>query len=341
MSAHLQPTEVPPPVAMLKMLEGFWASRSVYAAAKLGLPDLLKNGAKTLEELASGTGAHAGSLYRLLRALVSIGVFNEDESRRFSLTPLGATLRTDVPGSLRFVVIEELGENHYTAWEKLLYSIRTGDIAFNHIYGKSKWEYMSEHADEARIFDEAMASFGSVVSAAIVQAYDFSASHTVVDVGGGKGSLLAAILQANQEVRGALFDAPHVVEAARDYLTSEGVMPRCEVIGGDFFQSAPSADTYVLRWIIHDWDDERSIAILKNCRKAMSPAGKVLLVEAVLKPGTATSFAKFLDLNMLVMTGGRERTEAEYANLLKAAGLNLTRIIPTRTEMSVIEATRG
>jgi hypothetical protein len=330
--------EVPPPVAMLKIIEGFWASRSVYAAAKLGLPDLLKDGANTSEELATATGTHAPSLYRLLRALASIGVFAEDEPRRFRLTPLGATLRTDVPGSLRFIVIEELGENHYPAWEKLLYSLNTGAIAFNHVYGKSKWQYMTEHADEARIFDQAMASFGGVAAAAIVEAYDFSASQRVVDVGGGNGSLLAAILKANPRVQGVLFDIPHVVEAARGYLESEGVMSRCRVVGGDLFQSAPPADMYVLRWIIHDWDDQRSVAILKNCRNAMSARCKVLLVEAVLKPGRATTFAKFLDLNMLVMTGGRERTEAEYSNLLSAAGLKLTRIIPTHTEMSLIEA---
>jgi 2-polyprenyl-3-methyl-5-hydroxy-6-metoxy-1,4-benzoquinol methylase len=302
------------------------------------LPDLLKDGANTTEELATATGTHAPSLYRLLRALASIGVFAEDEARRFSLTPLGATLRADVPGSLRFIVIEELGENHYPAWAKLLYSLNSGAIAFNHVYGKSKWEYMTEHADEARIFDQAMASFGGVAAAAIVEAYDFSASQRVVDMGGGNGSLLAAIMKANPEVRGVLLDVPHVVEAARRYLESEGVMSRCEVVGVDFFQSAPPADMYVLRWIIHDWDDERSVAILKNCRNAMSVGGKVLLLEAVLKPGRATTFAKFVDLNMLVMTGGRERTEAEYANLLSAAGLKLTRIIPTHTEMSVIEA---
>ena len=338
MSAHPQPMELPPPVAMLKILEGFWASRSVYAAAKLGLPDLLKDGAKTTEELAAATSTHAPSLYRLLRALAGIGVFDEDKPRRFSLTPLGATLRTDVPGSLRFIAVEELGENHYPAWEKLLYSLNTGAIAFNHVYGKSKWQYMTEHAEEARTFDQAMSSFGGVAAAAIVEAYDFSASQKIVDVGGGNGSLLAAILKPNPHVRGVLFDAPHVVEAARSYLESEGALSRCEVVGGDFFQSMPPADTYVLRWIIHDWDDERSVAILRNCRKGLSAAGKVLLVEAVLKPGRATTFAKFLDLNMLVMTGGLERTEAEYANLLSAAGLKLTRIIPTHTEMSVIEA---
>jgi len=323
---------------MLKILEGFWLSRSVYAAAKLGLADLLHDGALTAEELASATGTHAPSLYRLLRALAGAGVFEEDERRRFSLTALGATLSTDAPGSLRFIMIEELGENHYPAWEKLLYSLKTGAIAFHHVFGKSKWQYMTEHDDEARIFDQAMAGFGMAAAAALVEAYDFSGCRKVVDVGGGNGSLLAAILKANPQVRGVLFDLPHVVEAARTHLESEGVISRSEVVGGDFFQSAPPADMYVLRWIIHDWDDERSVAILKHCRNAMAGSGKLLLVESVLKPGRETTFTKFLDLNMLVMTGGRERTEAEYANLLMAGGLQLTRIIPTDTAMSVIEA---
>ena len=330
--------ELPAPVAMLQMIQGFWQSRAVYAAAKLGIPDLLKDGAKSSEELAEATGTHAPSLYRLLRALDCVGVFREYEGRRFSLTPLGETLRSDVPGSLRYFAIEELGENHYPAWEKVLYSVRTGAIAFNHVFGASKWEYMTQHPDEARIFDEAMGSFSSVVAEAIVGAYDFSASETVVDVGGGDGRLLAAILKANVQARGVLADLPHVAEGARRRFESEGLAGRCEVAGGDFFASAPGGDTYVLKWIIHDWDDAQSAAILTNCRKALAPGGKVLIIEAVLQPGRATSFGKFVDLNMLVMTGGRERTKAEYRALLHSAGLQLRQIVPTQTEMSIIEA---
>jgi hypothetical protein len=331
--------ELPPPVAMLQMIQGFWISRALYVAAKLGIPDLLKDGPKNSDDLAQATGTHAPSLYRLLRALDSIGVFTEHDNGRFGLTPLGETLRTDVPGSLRFFAIEELGENHYPAWEKVLYSVNTGAIAFDHVYGASKWQYMMQHPDEARIFDEAMASFSSVVIAEIVSAYDFSGSGTIVDVGGGDGSLLAAILKANAGARGILADLPHVAAGAIRRLTNEGLSDRCDVAGGDFFETVPSADTWILKWIIHDWDDERSAAILRNCRKAMAmSSGKVLIVEAVLQPGRATSLSKFVDLNMLVMTGGRERTEPEFRALLASAGLKVTRIVPTRNEMSIIEA---
>jgi hypothetical protein len=323
---------------MLQMIQGFWVSRAIYVAAKLGIPDLLKDGPKSPDELAHATGTHAPSLYRVLRALHSIGIFAADDRGRFALTPLGDTLRTGVPGSLRFFAIEELGENHYPAWENVLHSIKTGAIAFDHVYGASKWQYMTKHPDEATIFDEAMASFSSVVAAAIVAAYDFSSSATAVDVGGGDGLLLSTILKANPHLRGVLADLPHVAEGALRRFQVEELTDRCQIAAGDFFDSLPAADTYVLKWIIHDWDDEQSVAILKNCRKAMTEGGKVLLVEAVIGPGTTTAFSKFMDLNMLVMTGGRERTEAEYRALLDAAGLRLTRIVPTRTEMSIIEA---
>jgi hypothetical protein len=341
MSGQTQPHELPPPVVMLQMIQGFWVSRALYVAAKLGIPDLLKDGPKSSAELAQATGTHAPSLYRVLRALDSVGVFAEDDQQRFALTPLGATLRTDIPGSLSFFAIEELGENHYPAWEKVLHSVKTGAIAFNHVYGASKWQYMTGHPEEARIFDEAMTSFSSVVASAVVAAYDFSSCATIVDVGGGDGSLLAAILKTHPQLRGVLADLPHVVEGAQRRFKTEGLAGRCAIAPSDFFESAPKGDTYVLKWIIHDWDDERSVTILKNCRNAMTKDGRVLVVEAVIQPGSATSFGKFMDLNMLVMTGGRERTDAEYRALLDSAGLKLTRIIPTHTEMNVIEAVRA
>jgi hypothetical protein len=331
--------ELPPPVAMLQMIQGFWISRAIYVAAKLGIPDLLKDGPRTSDDLAQATGTHAPSLYRLLRALDSIGVFVEQDNHHFALAPLGATLRTDVPGSLRFFAIEELGENHYSAWEKMLYSVNTGAIAFDHVYGASKWQYMTQHPDEARIFDEAMTSFSSVVIAEIVNAYDFSGSKTIVDAGGGDGSLLAAILKANPHAHGILADLPHVAAGAKLRFESEGLSDRCAVAGGDFFEVVPAGgDTYVMKWIIHDWNEERSAMILRNCRKAMTTAGKLLIVEAVLQPGRATSLSKFVDLNMLVMTGGRERTEPEFRALLASAGFKVTRIVPTHAEVSIIEA---
>ncbi len=341
MSAQAQPKELPPPAIMLQMIQGFWISRAIYLAAKLGIPDLLKGGPQSSQDLAQATGTHAPSLYRVLRALDSVGVFAEDSQGRFTLTPLGATLLTDVPGSLRFFAIEELGENHYPAWEKVLHSVQTGAIAFDHVYGESKWQYMAQRPEEAMIFDQAMASFSWVVASAIVGAYDFSSSRTVVDLGGGDGSLLSGILRAHNHLRGVVADVPHVVERARLRLEADGLSGRCGTAGVDFFQEVPNSDTYVLKWILHDWTDEQCVTILKNCRNAMTADGKVLIVEGVLQPGAATSFGKFVDLNMLVMTGGRERTEAEYRRLLEAAGLKLTAVIPTQTEMSIIEAVKA
>jgi hypothetical protein len=340
MSSHPHSEELPPPVVMLGIVQGYWASRAVYVAAKLGIADLLESGPRPCAELARVTETHEPTLYRVLRALAGIGILQEETDGSFALTPIGATLRSDVPGSLRHFAIEELGENHYPAWEKVLYSVKTGGIAFNQVYGKSKWQYMTEHPDEASIFNAAMSSFSFVVAGAIVEAYDFSASRTIVDVGGGDGSLLTTILKANGHARGILADLPHVAEQARGRIAAEGLAERCAVSPGDFFREVPSADTCILKWIVHDWDDDRSIAILRNCREALTPGGKVLLIEAVVEPGPATAFSKLMDLNMLVMTGGRERTEPEYRALLQSAGLTLTRIVPTHTAMSVIEASR-
>ena len=335
-----QPIELPPSAAMLQMIQWFWVSRALYVAAELGVSDLLLDGPKHSEELAEATRTHAPSLYRVLRALGSVGVFAEDDERRFTLTPLGETLCTDVPESLRHFAIEVLGQNHYNAWDRVMYSVRTGATAFDHVYGVTKWQFHAEHAEDARIFDEAMVSFNAVVAKAVVASYDFSSDDKVVDVGGGDGSLLSVILQANPRLRGVLVDLRHVTDSARRRFKKNGLAERCEVVPGDFFAPLPEGDSYILKWIIHDWDDQWSEAILSNCCAAMANGGRVLIIESVLRPGGATSFSKFMDLNMLVMTGGRERTEAEYRAILGRAGLKLTRIIPTSTEISVIEAVR-
>lgn len=266
----------------------------------------------------------------------------EDEHGCFALTPIAATLRTDVPGSLRAFAIAELGKAHYPAWREALHSVKTGEIAFDHLFGMDVWQHRTQHPEDGKIFDEAIASFSSVINAAIVASYDFSSLSKIVDVGGGDGSLLASILQANLEMKGVLFDLPHVVVGARRRIEAEGLAERCKVVAGGDFTSVPSeGKTYLLKWIIHDWDEERSVAILKNCHRAMVENGKLLLVEAVIPHGNTPSFHKFMDLNMLVMTGGRERNEAEYQTLVEAAGFRLTRIVPTQSEMSVIEGARA
>lgn len=341
MSAQAQSIELSPPAALLQMIQGFFVSRAICVAAELGIPDLLKWGPMNSEELAQAAGAHATSLYRVLRALASVGVLTEDDRQRFALTPLGSTLRSDIPGSLRSLAIEVLGGSHCAAWEKLLYSVKTGAIPFNHVYGVSRWQYNAEHPHEAKAFDEAMASFNSVIAGAVVASYDFSTCRAVVDVGGGNGSLLAAILKAHPHLRGVLADLPHVRDGAQHRLRAEGVSERCEFVAADFFKSVPKGDTYMLKWIIHDWDDHIAEVILKNCCAAMENGGRVLIIESVVQPGTATSFSKFMDLAVLVMTGGRERKEREYRALLGRVGLRLTHIIPTNTEMSLIEAQRS
>ena len=313
--------------AMFDIIEGFWFSRAVYIAAKLGLADLVAERARTADELAVATQSCAKSLYRILRALASRGIFTEDPSGRFSMTPPAAPLLTT-----------ELGEEHYPAWGNLLHTVKTGETAFDYTFRMSPWEFFAHNPENARIFDRAMTNVNGVVNAAVLRAYDFSKIKLIVDVAGGQGSLMAAILKANPSLRGIVLDMPHVTETTKRLIEAEGLSGRCEVLGGDFFESVPAGgDTYIMKWIIHDWNDERSIAILKNCRRAVVPGGKLLLVEAVLPPANQRAFSKFMDLNMLVMTGGRERKESEYNALFEAARFRLTGVISTESEFNLIE----
>jgi hypothetical protein len=324
---------------MLQIISGFWVSRAIYIVAKLGIADHLASGPKTAEEIAAATGTHSGAIYRIFRALSSVGVLTEDADQRFGLTPLSETLRTDAPGSLRAFATVELGEEHYPAWGELLYSVKTGGIAFDKHFGMPIWEFFAKNPENARTFDDAMTNVSLAVKDAILTSYDASNIGKLADIAGGHGSLLASILKANSEMRGILFDLPDVTDGARKLIEAEGLSDRCEVVAGSFFESVPEgADAYIMKWIIHDWDDERSIAIFKNIRRAIAEGGKLLLVEAVVPPGSEPHFSKFIDLNMLVMTGGRERTEEEYRQLLEAGGFRLTKVIPTDSPMSIIEA---
>lgn len=343
MTERNQPSNanVPPTVAMLQLISGFWISRAIYIAAKLGIADHLRDGNRTVDELAAATRTHAPSLYRVLRALASVGIFTESEKSGFALTPLAETLRTGVPGSLRAFATVELGEEHYPAWGELLHSVKTGEIAFDRAFRMPVWEFFEQNPENAKTFNDAMTGMTLAVNDAVLSSYDFSSISKIVDVGGGHGSLITSILKANPQMRGILFDAPPVIEGARHRIVEEGISERCEAIAGDFFESVPSGgDAYILKWIIHDWDDERSRTILKNCRRVMAEDGRLLLVEAVVPPGSEPHFSKFIDLNMLVMTGGRERTEGEYRTLFESSGFRLTRIIPTESPMSIIEGER-
>lgn len=337
-----QPTQATPPqLAVLQMASGYWVSQSIYVAAKLGIADLLKDSPKSCDELATATGTNAQALYRVLRALASVGVFAETQLKHFTLTPLAACLQSDVPGSFRAFVIM-LGEEHYRAWGDLMHGVQTGGSPFEHVYGMNVFEYYAQNAEPAKIFDEAMTNGSVLESAAIAASYDFSSIQTLVDVAGGQGLLIASILKSNPTLKGVLFDQPSVIERAKPFLEGEGVLERCQLTVGDFFESVPEGgDAYILKHIIHDWNDERAIAILKQCHKVMPANGKILVAEQVIPPGNEPFMGKLLDLNMLVMApGGCERTEAEYRLLFEKAGFKLTRIVPTQEEMSIIEGIR-
>ena len=336
-----QESNVPPPVAMLQLISGFWISRCIYIAAKLSIADLVKQEPKTAGELAATAGAHAASLFRVLRALASVGIFTQDDKDRFGITPLSETLRADVPGSLRAFAMTELGEEHYPAWGDLLHSVRTGGIAFDHTFGTDVWKYFAEHPDNARIFNDAMSGMTAQANEALHAAYDFAGINALVDIGGGHGGLLTSILRRNAQMRGILFDSPQVIDGARQSMQVSDVAQRCELVGGNFFESVPlGGDAHILKWIIHDWDDEKSLVILRNSHRALAENGKLILVEAVVPSGSELHFSKFMDLNMLVMTGGRERSEEEFRRLYEASGFRLNRIVPTESPFSVIEGVR-
>jgi hypothetical protein len=328
----------PAPATLLKMMTGYWVSKALNVAAELGLADLLQPGPRTSDDLATACGAHAPTLYRLLRALASVGVFTEVDERRFALTPLAELLRSDVSGSMR-ALARMYGAEQYRAWGDLLDSVRTGRPAFDRVFGVSHFDYLAHSPEADAIFNDAMTGWTTQVAEAVVAAYDFAGVDTVVDVGGGYGLLLATILRAHPAVRGVLFDQPHVVKGAEPRLQAAGVAERCATDGGDFFASvSPDGDAYILAQIPHDWDDERCRIILGNCRRAIRPVGKLLVVEQVLPPANEPSFAKWLDLHMLVLLTGRERTETEYRDLHAAAGFALTRVIPTFSGASIVES---
>lgn len=330
---------VPPPIAILQIIGGYWISRMLYVATNLGIADLIDERPRPASELADATGVHPRALYRVLRALAGVGLFTEDEAGNFHLTPIGHTMCRNAPDSMRAMILSELEGEHFDAWTNLAQSVKTGEIAFDHKYSQNVWEYYADNPARAAIFNESMTNASEATNAAVIAAYDFSSIRKLVDIAGGHGSLLAGILSANPHLHGVLFDQPHVVNGSGAKLAH--LADRCEVIGGNMFQEVPSGgDAYLMKWIIHDWDDDRSLTILKNCHRAMPENGKLLLVEMIVPPGNEMHFAKLLDINMLVMTGGCERTETEYADLFAQAGFKLTRIVPTAGPTSIIEAVR-
>jgi O-methyltransferase/methyltransferase family protein len=315
---------------LFRLLAGYRVSQALYVAATLGLADRLADGPVGSEELARATGTHPGALYRLLRFLAGAGLFLEVAPRRFALTPLGAGLRADAPDSIRPFALMLLDEVHWPAWGQLLHSVRTGETAFARVHGAGFFDYLARHPEAAGIFQRAMTSNTAQSGEAITWAYDFGGIGRLVDVGGGQGLLLATVLRAHPAMRGVLFDRPEVVAGAGATLEAAGVAERCEVVGGDFFRAVPpGGDAYLLRQVVHDWDDARAAVILAHCRGAMGRAGRLLVVERALASDHRRAMPELhLDLEMLVNLGGLQRTDAEYGALFAAAGFRLSAIVP-------------
>jgi hypothetical protein len=333
----MPPTEPSPSAQLRRLAAGYQVTQAIHVAATLGIADLLADGPRSNAELAEATDTHPDSMYRLLRALASIGVLEEEDGRRFLLTPVGDGLRSDAPESLHGWAAYVGRPYYWNAWASLLHSVRTGENAFRAVHGTDVWDYRSRHPEEGAIFDRAMMSVTRRVNRSLLDAYDFGRFATVVDVGGGNGALLAALLGEHAGLRGILFDQPHVVAGAAGVLGE--LADRCQVVGGSFFESVPAGgDAYVLKSIIHDWEDAEATAILGVCREAMAVGAALLVVERELGAPNETPEAKFSDLNMLVGPGGRERTLAEYERLCTAAGFELVGETPTTWGVAVIEA---
>jgi O-methyltransferase/methyltransferase family protein len=338
-------TAAPPPpahVQVIQMATGYLLSRAIYAAARLGIADLLAQGPKTAEALASSTGTHAPSVYRLMRTLASMGYFKEDEDHRFALDELGAALKADAPGAARSSVLALAGSWMWKAWDEFLYSVQTGETAFDKVFGVSLFGYLAQHPGEAKLFGEAMIGFHGAEPPAVAEAYDFAGIDTLVDVGGGTGNLLGTVLRRHKRMKGIVYDLAHVVSEALRNFRAWGIADRASAEPGSFFESVPAgADAYLLSHVIHDWDEEKCVAILRNCRAAMRDSARLLMVEYVLPSGNEPHIGKILDLVMLTVPGGMERSDKQYRELLAKAGLHVTRIVPTASEVSVIEAVRA
>jgi hypothetical protein len=339
MSEQNTQSDLPPTAQMFQFIISLMIPQAIHVAAKLGISDIVAKEPATAADLAATTQSHAPALTRLLKFLASVGIFLEDSAGKFQQTPLSDTLRADHPQSLRGAAVLFGSRFIWEPFAELSTTIATGEPAFHRVFGASAFEYLAAHPEDAAIFNAAMTSVSSVELPSVITAYDFSEFERIVDVGGGQGALLHGILSANPKLRGLLFDLPSVVADAAS-LRNGSIAERCEIIGGDFFQAVPEgADAYLMRVVIHDWNDEDALKILRNCRRAIPAHGKLLLVESVLKPPNRPDPGRFNDLTMLVVApGGHERTETEFTELLRDAGFALTRVIPATGLTSIVEA---
>jgi hypothetical protein len=324
-------------MAVMQILNGGAVANAVVCLAKLGIPDLVESGPQSPDELAAQMGAHPRALYRLMRATASVGVLAEGPDGKFSQTPLSDILRSKAATSLRAWALFNTQEWCQRGWQRLEYSVRTGRAALDEVYGKSLFEHFKENPADAQAFNDGMTALSMIDSPAVAHAYSFDGIRSIVDVAGGHGLLLATILARNPQMKGTLFDEPHVIEGAKSG-PLKSVMDRCTLLSGNMFASLPAgADAYIMKHIIHDWQDDVCIKLLKSCRAAVNPGGKLLVIDCVIPPGNAFHPGKFIDLAMLLFPGGRERTEKEFAELFAAAGWRLNRIIPTAAAESIVE----
>ena len=325
---------------IMQLGTGYMTTAALYAVTKLGIPDILKSGPKPTSEIAKACGAKEEPVFRVLRALASAGVFTETAPRTFALTQEGELLLSDRPGSQRSMVLWLGNKMHFDTYPELPYAMQTGNTVTQKVYGESCFGYFEKNPEVSKVFNEAMTGFSQMFAPAVLEAYDFSwlNGKTLVDIGGGHGFVLTSILKKYPEIHGVVADLEHVVAGTPEMIRNAGVENRCTATSCDFFASVPAADAYIMKHIIHDWDDERALTILRNIKRAMNPGGRVLLVESVIADGNNQDFGKLMDIEMLVSPGGKERTAAEYEDLFKRAGLRLTRILPTRSAYSIIEA---
>jgi SAM-dependent methyltransferase len=348
MDELLNPAAGTPPALLLRRLIGSYRiTHAIKAAAQLGITDQLGERPQSAGELAERLRVHPQALYRLLRTLVSIGLLADAGAGLFTLTPVGACLRRDAPDGMREWALCEGAEYYQGAWMNLPHAVETGETAFEHTHGETFYQYLARHPETGRGFSQAMLDYARLISAAVVAGYDFAGVRRVVDIGCSHGRLVSAILQANPTVSGVLFDRPAVIERAEESIRGTELAGRAELVAGDFFESLPEGgDLYILSRILMDYDDDASVRLLQNCRRAMAPGGRVLIVQ-LLMPEQGGGGAReplfeaaVSDLNMLVLTGGRERTEGEYRTLLGRAGFRLSRVVQTRALVSLIEGER-
>lgn len=330
---------IPLHAQMIQMATGYWLSRLVYTAAKLNLADHLTDGPKSARELAAVTGTDTRSLHRYMRTLASFGILTLEPDDTFALTELGATLKTGAPGSARSTVLTMAGPMMWDSFKAFEYSLQTGKPATDKVLGMGLFDYLAAHPDEAAQFSESMVGIHGGEPPTVAAAYDFSSFGTIVDVGGATGNMLAHILSRHPQPRGVLFDRPHVVSEAPALLRAHGVADRVTIAEGNFFEHVPAGgDAYILSHIIHDWTEAQCHTILGNCRAAMQDGAKLLIVEFVLPEGNTPHFGKLADMIMLTVPGGEERTAGEYRTLLDAAGFRMTRVVPTTSDVSIVEA---